>query len=200
MADAVVHPGTAFTESALPSRVTFGLGVTLVVGVAYALVAAGLAVLDHEPMVAPWLRISPDNYYRAQVFFTVPVVTATVMAGAAVFHVVSQLLGGRASFNTSLNAVALAYALPTLLTWSVEATSVSVILLTPVTTDQWLDATATGVGAVLVDAYQYLAFAWYALLFGAAGRFSQRLSLGRSAAVAVSALTTIGLLQFTFIR
>lgn len=198
---AVVHPGQVFDELATrPVGPGSGFAITAAVGTLYALVAAGLALLGHEPMVAPWLRIPPDRYYEVQALFTVPVVLATVIAGAGACHLTGRLMGSRTAFDQWWVAVAIAYALPTLLMWAVEAVTVVLLLTTPLTVEQWSAATSNGLGAVLVASYQYVAFAWYAVLFVLAAHRVGRLSLLRALPVAVAGIATIGLLQFTFIR
>lgn len=201
VASAIVHPATTLARLAEgPARPGLGIGLTAAVGVLYALVAAGLALLDHEPVVQPWLQIPTEHYYAAQALFTLPVVLAGVVAGAGAFHLVARWLGGHTDFDRALVAVSIAYALPTLLMWAVEAVSIAVLLSTPLTTEAWLTATASGLGSAFVAGYQYVAFAWYGLLFVLAARHTAGLRLLPSLLVALATLATTGLLQFTFIR
>ncbi len=115
---AAIVPGRAFRRlDREPKRVVKGLRAMIIVGVLFAVSAAGLAAagaLLPAPVVLP---LPSHNYYFFEMFFALPVFLAAWLVGAGGGNLLASVLGGRGQAKTATGAWGIAFAVPSLLMW-----------------------------------------------------------------------------------
>jgi len=115
---AAVVPGRAFKRlEREPKKFRKGFRVMIMIGLLFAISAAGLAAAGALLPAPAFLPLPSHNYYFYEMFFALPVFVAAWLIGAAAGLVFSLLLGGWGSFKAAAAAWAFAFAVPAFLMW-----------------------------------------------------------------------------------
>jgi hypothetical protein len=199
---AVIHPRRTFTELlADPRRLTHGTLAFLLIGLLYTLTVMGLAAAGVNPAVEPWLNIPADVYYFWEIFFALPVFGLGWILAAGVVQLTSRLFGGGGTFEETLAVLGFAIALPSLVTWIPETVWTAQFLTGALSEAEWRALIARpGLMQLFQALYQYVALAWYLLLFTIAAAVVQKLRWWQALLVAIPALAVTGVVMVTFIR
>ncbi|MCK2212437.1 YIP1 family protein [Actinomadura sp. ATCC 31491] len=187
-----IRPRAALTSVlGEPHRIGFGLlGPVALAVVYFAGISAALAMgVMHAPQ-SPALRISDADYYAYERFYILPVGIAGTVMAAGVTRLLAGLWHGRGRFEDlfallgfALVAVAVAMGLPDLVLAVLAGLGVPGLL-----------------GWMLSGPHIWLGTLWYAVLTVLAVKEVERLSWGKTIALAAAGLVANGLVQFVFIR
>ncbi len=112
VAAVLTRPRAAFSRLAAHPRPSVGLGAGALLGLSWALLAAGLAAGGHMPSMTRGLPVEADRYYATAAVYLAPLWIALTALTAGAAHGAARLLGGRGGLRAALGAVGAAYALP----------------------------------------------------------------------------------------
>lgn len=115
----LARPGPTFAALAADPRPRWALSYGLLLGLGWALFAAGLAAQGHQPSMTRGLPVAPERYYGVAALYLAPLWVGLTLLTAGVAHGMARILGGRGAWPASLSAVGPAYALPLLTLWLV---------------------------------------------------------------------------------
>ena len=191
-ADLIIRPGVALRALlADPRRVGYGFVGLLVLASVYFIAISIALALDaaHLPQLLV-LNIPAEQYYSFERFFILPVGFAGTALAAGVARLMARWWSGHgqfedlfALFGFSLIVVAAVIGLPDLI--------ISILV---------------GIGVLAPPGFDYigphvwLGTLWYLVLILLAVKEVERLSWGRTTALALAGFVTNGIVQFIFIR
>jgi len=184
-----------------PNRLLQGFGAVLLIGVLYTLTVIGLAVVGAEITTPAWVSIPASEYYFREIFFAIPVYFMVWILAAGIVQIVSKAFGGQGSFEGTFAVLGLALTLPSFVTWIPETIGTVLMLFGLMSQKEWLDIVARpGFWQVFAAAYQFVAVAWFLLLFPIAVAVAQKIRWWPSAIVGILTVAIAGFVIFIFIR
>ena len=202
LAGAVIRPRRTFDRLLEdPQRLGHGSAAILFIGLLYTLTVIGLAVVRADIAFPAWVAIPRESYYFWEIFFAIPVYLAAWILAAGMIQLLCRPCGGRGTFEETLAVLGFAVTLPSFVTWLPETAGVILILLGVLTQAEWWEIIARpGFWQLFSQVYQFVALAWFLLLFPLAVATIQKVRGWQAAIVGGLTVAVIGLVVLIFIR
>jgi hypothetical protein len=199
---AVTRPRSTFSRLVTdPRHLGHGAKAVLLIGVLYTLTVAGLAIVHAQIVTPAWVAIPEENYYFWEIFFAMPVYTMGWLLSGGLVQLISKPFKGSGTFEGTLATLAFALTLPALVTWIPETIGTLLFLLGVMTQEEWWEVISRpGFWKVFAEVYQFVALAWYLVLFPMAVGAAQKLRWWQAIIVGTLTLTLVGFLMLIFIR
>jgi len=178
-------------------RVGYAVLALLLIGVLYTIIVYIGSTRGFGAVTPPVLNIAPEDYYRWETIFGLPVyfISAIVFAGTA--RLIAHGLQGTGSYESLFAIYGVASVLPmVILLWIPEAI---LMVLLPDQRTQPLGG-ATFLPSWLDAARQILSFVWPLVITWLGVRYAEHLGGWRSALVTVGAFIPTAVLVLVFIR
>jgi len=199
---AVINPRRTFNLLLTdPKLLTYGISAVLLIGVLYTLTIIGLAVVGADISAPAWIAIPAEDYYFWEIFFAMPVYFLAWILATGLAHLMSKAFKGRGTFEGTLAVLGFALTIPSFVTWIPETIGTILFLLGVMSQAEWREIIARpGFGQVFAVAYQFIAVAWYLILFPIAIAATQKLRWWQAAIVGTLTVAIVGLVILIFIR
>jgi hypothetical protein len=199
---AVIRPRRTFGRLLEdPQRLDYGIAAILFIGALYTLTVIGFAVARADISFPAWIVIPRESYYFWEIFFALPVYLAAWILAAGLIQLLCKPCGGRGTFEEMLAVLGFAVALPSSVTWLPETVGIILILLGALTQAEWREIIARpGFWQLFSQVYQFVALAWFLLLFPLAVAAGQKVRGWQAAVVGVLTVAVTGLVVLIFIR
>jgi hypothetical protein len=177
-----------------PSRLVYGTGAVIFVGVLYTTAALIGYFHGFGAVVEPWIPISAEHYYLYLAPFGIPLFLLLTLIPAAIVQFSSRFLGGKGTFEDCVAVFGFSIWVPILpFMWFPEA--LSFIAFTKSTLPWWLELTP-----MIHNIRQILAVLWAFAVTIIGIRKVQKFSWGKSIIVGLVALVATMIIAITYIR
>ncbi|HEY81978.1 MAG TPA: hypothetical protein G4O01_01650 [Dehalococcoidia bacterium] len=198
----VINPRRAFNLLlADPKLLTHSLGAVLLIGILYTLTIIGLAVVGADISTPAWIAIPAEDYYFWEIFFAMPVYFLAWILASGLAQLMSQAFKGRGTFEGTFAVLGFALTIPSFVTWIPETIETLLFLLGVMSPAEWQEIIARpGFWRGFAVAYQFIAVAWYLILFPIAIAAAQKLRWWQAMVVGTLTVAIVGLVILIFIR
>lgn len=183
------------------SHLYYGTIAIFLTAILYTFTVMGLAAAKARIVSPAWVNIPAQQYYFWEIFFALPVFIIGWLLAAAILHLLSILFKGKGTFESTLALLGFALTIPTFVTWIPETIGTILFVSGIHTQKDWLDAVSRpGFWKIFADAYEYVALAWYLMLFWMAASVSQKLKWKPAVFTGTLTVIIVGFLMVIFIR
>ncbi len=189
IAATVAGPRQAFTLMLFDEAgFAVAVGALLAAALAWVFIFASWAIAGWEPWLTPWLTISAELYYGWEAIFILPVMMAGWMLFSGAVQILSRLLGGNGSFESTARVLALSIAVSNFLLL-IPSLGLAVVALFADQGMAWWESLAHHSGGEVVLWILLGAEAlWLGFLTAVGVRVSQKLRNPRSFMVSIPAI------------
>lgn len=179
----------------------YGACIILIIGFLYTITVIMLAASNAKIITPAWINIPAEKYYFWEIFFALPIFAMGWIFASSLIYLTGKVFIGQGSFDSTLAVMGFAFALPCLLTWIPETIGSILFATGLLTQKEWLGIIARpGFWRVFADIYQFIALAWYIILFPIGAYASLKTNKFQSILIGIFSLAVTGFILFIFIR